>query len=462
MPYWPRHQEIQAGKMEHPKVNTVKNPAFSGIAALSTLANHHGLQGEVREFAKIVGMRTAPQELGDMIQVAAKIGLEAVPLEGPFEELAGCPFPMIVPLKQEAAGWRFTVVFEMKEDHLLIGDPEAGLKEMSHEDFRETWEQENGQGDVLAIRPGLRMETIREQLRINRSWRLRIQHALGLQPPWGRKLLFLAALMILVAVPWPQGGSDLALHICLATAVASSLWSVMFATRCSSCQGAGKLVGHLPLAQLGLIGYVCLFVLHFGGVSWLTELGLEFAAGIHLALVWLLWRGKQRCIACFITAGAAIAGAVTVVSIQPTPALEILKLAPSIVAMFLVANFGRYHYGLASEHQARKLARELATEARPQRGAHVVVFKKHDCKFCTQFSATVEPALKESFGDDLCFEERFVDDLKLDVPVMVIRGKRLVLVTNLRHEDAYEDALLGVQQALGEMDGAGLITYFPD
>lgn len=418
---------------------THPNISRSGLTSLVNLAAHYGTRADVAAYMPLTGGLTEPTELFEVIFLAKQIGMNAIPMEGPFSALPECPFPVMVPLTTDER--RYVVVLGVDEETVPILDPVQGARDLSHDAFRKQWENEEGHGDVLAISPGERFPDLARRLEKGKSPLYRMRWRTGLVPPWPKKLAFgaISLTVILVAIFLPQQPALLT-ALCLGFALIGSLWSTMFGGSCASCHGAAKLAGGLPLGPLGILGYGVLLIF------WAMEKPIAWhlifvAAGCHLALVGTLIKARLMCGACIFTALSIWSALGTGFPGQETTSTHFAFLLGAIIVCWLVLIHARHNMRNAHFKGAFDLAQTIWVEEQPAEGqVRVVVYKRKDCSYCLLYEASIKPALEQEFGEMLVFEEREMVNEPIDVPLMICHGQKPALVMDLRSDDAYTNA----------------------
>ena len=95
----------------------------TGLAAIATIAVHHGLRASVPALRTLTGL-AGPAELDgvQMVFAASRCGLRAIPLEGDFEQLPEVPLPAIVTFTDS----RHLVLVEVDGESAHVGDTATG------------------------------------------------------------------------------------------------------------------------------------------------------------------------------------------------------------------------------------------------------------------------------------------------------------------------------------------------
>lgn len=116
-----------------------------GAACLATIANYYGYKSDFSNFVRITETDKHGTNMNSLVEAARKMGFEADGLEGSMEELLegirnkSIVFPFIAHIITEEKTLHFVVVFEIKGDVLVVGDPGRGLYEITINDFKKLW-----------------------------------------------------------------------------------------------------------------------------------------------------------------------------------------------------------------------------------------------------------------------------------------------------------------------------------
>lgn len=414
-----------------------------GLTCLVNLADHFGVDGQVVDFLPLCRGFERPANLFSLIHLARLLDLEAVPLEGSFADLASCDLPLIVPLRGERP--RFAVVVAIDATAVQVLDPVHGLQPIPVAQFRAQWERE-GQGDALDVRPGPAFETLKRRLRDAANPWLRLRWHLGLNPPWPRKLAFLATLLGLPLALALSGSGALALALC--ACVLAALWSWLFGAGCASCHGASRLVGVLPLAPIGTVFYVLALVLAHVRPNSLS-IPLVLAVGAHGALLFALLRARLMCAACLVVAAGAgsAAGIGFLTEAWPWSSwLAVLVLSSALTTAAAIA-WGRRQWRLVALDRSMALAAQPFAPVQAPDEVHILVYKRPDCAHCLLYEAVIRPALEQEFPGQLHFQEHLAEHEPIDVPLMILHGRQRVMVHDLRGDQAHSRARAAVLRA---------------
>jgi peptidase C39-like protein len=428
----------------------------SGAAAIATLASHYGLPLSFPDMRSFIGLPHLNLDLLYLLFASRKLGFEAVPLEGEYEDLPDVPSPSIVLFKGDGHNEDvvFNVLYEVDAESALIGDVTGGeVKRISKERFSNSWT-----GDVIQILPNdQEFSEVRELLgKLHNPW-TRLRSALGWSPLSFSRLLFVpatVAVIVLAIAGWSplQAWSGRVSLLLVALCSVLSLWSYAFSESCASCSRTGALVGSLPLAPVGAAFYAALLAVGVARSDFaLFGAGIFFAAGVHLSLVALLLRSRLLCRPCIGTALFAIAAAALLATYAaPPPTWAAVALFAGASSTLVITAHARKLYRLESHYEASKLARRVVAEGGsiPPGTARAVVYKRKNCPLCSFYEVAIGPAIKEDFGDRVIIEEREAVREKIPTPFVVITGTINLSLTGLTTEDGYNRMKSAIEAAL--------------
>ncbi|MEE0949792.1 MAG: peptide cleavage/export ABC transporter [Streptococcus equinus] len=114
-----------------------------GVAALASVAKHYGSHfslAHLRELAKT--SKEGTTALG-IVEAAKKIGFETRAIQANMElfEMPDIPYPCIVHVNKQGKLQHYYVIYKVKKDSLIIGDPDpsVGVIKMAKADFAKEW-----------------------------------------------------------------------------------------------------------------------------------------------------------------------------------------------------------------------------------------------------------------------------------------------------------------------------------
>lgn len=106
-----------------------------GAASLAMISKYHGIQlgmGRLRDLAN-VGREGA--SLFSLAAAAEKLGYSTRAVKTDWSNLQNLELPAIA----HWMGYHYIVLYEVKKNHVLVGDPAIGLVKMSREEFENGW-----------------------------------------------------------------------------------------------------------------------------------------------------------------------------------------------------------------------------------------------------------------------------------------------------------------------------------
>jgi len=407
-------------------------PAASGLAALASVAAHHGLPVNVASFRQLTGIEAASVEPVILMYAAAKCGLDATPLEGEFEQLPEVPLPAIVTF----TGDRYQVLLSVDEASAVVGDTSSGLiQKMSRDDFKAAWT-----GDIFMLLPNDELPASREQLRRLTGLRFRVARMAGIEPFSLPRIAFVAAVLgWLASIPFARLIALLA-GVC----VLASLWMAAYPRGCRKCSATSSLSGVLPLPWMGVGFYALLTAAAWAGDGELARLGFLAAGGAHAALVGILFRKKIACYPCLATASVALTG----VALTWSTGRDFL-----LVPVMAVVTWSSLEFAVkTAQEKQRKTLEELEarvlTEPVEKGRAKLVTYTRKECPICLYFKTAIRPALQETFGDALLFDDRDAADLPMGVPLFFISGAVRTKLNEIATEEMFPRLSAEIEAAL--------------
>ena len=441
--------------MNHPPNTCVKQRRLgeSGAAALAALARHYGLPLGFRDLQSILGLENLKLDLFYLLFAARKLGFDAVPLEGAYDDLRQLTCPGIVSFRGgQPEDIEFRVLYEINPEWALTGNPRTGeVERLSQESFSQWWT-----GDVVQILPGQTgLAELRAQWLALHDPRARLRRALGWSPRSAPRLLFLpAVLTILMCVivaarraPFWQTGYMLAgLGLCLVL----SLWVAVFSNTCPSCSRLAAAAGSLPLATVGAAAYALLLLAAWLPLPSVLGAGLFFAAGAHVFLISLLARSRLICGPCIgIAAGVwsvallyAGAGAVA-------PAAAVATSLAGFAAAWMLIAYARKWLTLQLHEGVCRIARQVAAEGPPAPAGQVrlVVYRRANCPVCIFFESVILPAIEEEFGDLVAIQPRDAGRERIPTPLIVVSGSICLTMARLSTETGHAHLRRAIEAA---------------
>jgi len=120
-----------------------------GAACLASIAAHYGLKLPIARIRQYAFTDKKGTNILGMIEAAAKIGLDAKGVKGPFECLTDIPKPAIAHVIVKEALHHFVVIYKVTDKYIEIMDPADGrIHRKSPDEFKKEWT-----GILILIRP---------------------------------------------------------------------------------------------------------------------------------------------------------------------------------------------------------------------------------------------------------------------------------------------------------------------
>ncbi|NUQ34973.1 MAG: hypothetical protein HUU29_08540 [Planctomycetaceae bacterium] len=437
----------------------VKEPdlAHNGAAAVATIAHHYGQAATLESVQR--KLQESNQGKGaisllDVVNGAQALGFEASGVEGSYDEFMQVKLPAIAHLKMTEESAIYVVVHEINEKTITVADPGFGVVEMTREDFSALW---SGYVVLVEPKPGTAPSAPSQQAGTTadpKKTSALIEKALFVLSVLG---VAIALKTIFIGESINSGANNLIEQLAIAgiglCAILSS-WSYTFAKLCPSCTAAGKLVGNLPLGQIGHGLYATLFAIaFFRPDTALVPLAMFAALGAHAMLMSYLIRWKLRCITCILTASVAgITSGLLVAAYWPD-VWPLLGAAPlAALAMWMTVRYAGRAAEASRVVATLQVINKVTGEGRrvPLGKALMVVFKRKGCAPCEFYAANVKPALEKTFGDSLIFDEHEETSGKLGTPTIIVLGAMPVLFSGLPQGNELNAAIKEAQRGIGK------------
>lgn len=116
------------------------DPSDCGVAALATVARHHGLSVNRAKLRETTGTDPSGTTFLGLIKGAEDLGFEANGLECTWEGLQDRNFPLIARVINEHGYPHLVVVFDVESDGVRVGDPAEGRVELQDiDEFQSRW-----------------------------------------------------------------------------------------------------------------------------------------------------------------------------------------------------------------------------------------------------------------------------------------------------------------------------------
>lgn len=210
-------------------------------------------------------------------------------------------------------------------------------------------------------------------------------------------------------------------------ALLGSIWAAVAGAGCGSCDGLHALLGGKTLALLGIGFYSALaLVALFFGPNLLIFTGIQIAAGVHGALLALMFHRGMFCAPCLLTGAAAVAALGVSIRLETANAFRTSFVLPG--AAFALQTWMIFAGAIGPDHEARVAAQEvvqaeLAASPVPAGQVRMMAFTRPDCAYCQELEDVVIPAIREAFRDRISIESRSAEGIPgLPTPTIILTG----------------------------------------
>lgn len=116
-----------------------------GAACLSTICNNYGLKLPISKYRELTKTDNNGTSVYGIVDAASKVGLQAEALQGNFIELTDgitnkeFEFPFIAHLIIDESLEHYVVIYKIKDNKVIIADPDKGITIYSLEKFEKEW-----------------------------------------------------------------------------------------------------------------------------------------------------------------------------------------------------------------------------------------------------------------------------------------------------------------------------------
>lgn len=116
-----------------------------GAACLAIICRNYNLELPLVRYIELVKTDIHGTNIYGIVDAASKLGMEAVALNGNWDELMEgihnkeIKFPFIAQIFTGDMREHYVVIHEMKKNSLVVADPAFGIKKISYETFRSIW-----------------------------------------------------------------------------------------------------------------------------------------------------------------------------------------------------------------------------------------------------------------------------------------------------------------------------------
>lgn len=139
--------------MRYPIVHQ-QDGADCGPAVLSMLAAYHGKRVSLARLRELAGTDRQGTNLAGLGAAAEQIGFQARPVRATREALEDITLPAVGHWRENNRN-HFVVIYRVSPKRVIIGDPAAGLRKLSSEEFERNWT-----GVLLLLTPTVRLRDI--------------------------------------------------------------------------------------------------------------------------------------------------------------------------------------------------------------------------------------------------------------------------------------------------------------
>ena len=124
-----------------------------GAASLAMICKYHGKNVSVMRLRDLANVNTEGATLMSVAKAAEALGFTTRAVKGTWDTLTRTPLPGII----HWDGYHYIVLYEIRADSVIVGDPGRGLLTIKKEEFTKRWT-----GFILILEPTVGLERIRE------------------------------------------------------------------------------------------------------------------------------------------------------------------------------------------------------------------------------------------------------------------------------------------------------------
>ena len=110
-----------------------------GVAALATVAAHHGIHVSYKNLISGVDLDRDGTDFLTLAGLGASLNLRAQGVCAGYEGIQDCPLPAIAHLRGLFGGRHFVVIHRWASAHVVIADPANGLRRLTRKTFCRDW-----------------------------------------------------------------------------------------------------------------------------------------------------------------------------------------------------------------------------------------------------------------------------------------------------------------------------------
>lgn len=106
-----------------------------GLAAVATVAAHHGCPVDYRHLADPVILDGDGTDLLTLSQLAERLGFETRGVKTSYDAIANCQLPAIAHVRRPFGAGHFIVLLCWTPTYVIVADPAKGLRRYSRKSF---------------------------------------------------------------------------------------------------------------------------------------------------------------------------------------------------------------------------------------------------------------------------------------------------------------------------------------
>jgi ATP-binding cassette subfamily B protein len=110
-----------------------------GAAALASVARYYRVSLSLQQMRDLAGTDRLGANFYGLRRAAEELGFAAQGVHGQFEALAQLPLPAVAHVKNPDNAGHFVVVYRIKADQVIVGDPARGVEKWSRAEFAKRW-----------------------------------------------------------------------------------------------------------------------------------------------------------------------------------------------------------------------------------------------------------------------------------------------------------------------------------
>ena len=122
-------------------------------ACLSMILRYFGKHVSINRLRELINVSRDGASLYDIAEAAETLGFQTRGIRASFEHLGKVELPAIAHWE----GFHYTVLYEVRQDRVVLADPAIGLRKLSRDDFEKGWS-----GYLLLLTPTAKIEEVEE------------------------------------------------------------------------------------------------------------------------------------------------------------------------------------------------------------------------------------------------------------------------------------------------------------